>query len=97
MVLIQESILENIDDSKILSFWGQSNYQWVFLASKGRSGGLLVVWDKGGFKSIESFCYDRFIIVRGKWAKWNFECIICNVYSPCEMGERVYYRMNYWN
>ena len=95
MVLIQESMLKNIDDSKILSFWGHGNYQWVFLASKDRSGGLLVVWDKGGFERIENFCYDSFIIVKGKWVNWNFECLICNMYSPCEVGEKVYYGMNY--
>ncbi|XP_071694365.1 uncharacterized protein [Rutidosis leptorrhynchoides] len=51
--------------------------RWV-----GKSGGLLVVWDKGAFEvDSHTFC-EFFLAIRGRWRITSKESTILNVYGP---------------
>ena len=50
MLLVQETKLEKVEYNMVQSLWVDENFEWVSVASKERSGGLITMWDKSSFK-----------------------------------------------
>nr|GEZ13930.1 RNA-directed DNA polymerase, eukaryota, reverse transcriptase zinc-binding domain protein [Tanacetum cinerariifolium] len=50
--------------------------------SRGRSGGIISVWDPYAFTKDSIWCDDSFIIVKGKWNNSVGSCYMVNIYAP---------------
>ena len=50
MLMLYETKPEKVEYNIIQSLWADENFEWVSIASKGRSGGLITMWDKSSFK-----------------------------------------------
>ena len=50
MLLVQETKLEKVEYNMVQSLWVDENFEWMSVASKGRSRGLITMWDKSSFK-----------------------------------------------
>lgn len=46
LFLVQESKQESVDDSKVRKLWGRENAGFHFVASIGRLGEMITLWDK---------------------------------------------------
>nr|GEW97244.1 RNA-directed DNA polymerase, eukaryota, reverse transcriptase zinc-binding domain protein [Tanacetum cinerariifolium] len=79
---IQESHVPNIDSFKIKSMWGNYQFQFVYLPAKGRSGGILSVWDPQSFMHVRSVHMDAMLIVEGELILNHFKCYMVNIYAP---------------
>ncbi|XVF38299.1 hypothetical protein REPUB_Repub20aG0089000 [Reevesia pubescens] len=88
MLLIQETKLELIDISIVNFIWPDSNFDWCFQPSMGSSGGLLMIWDKDCFHFFSSSLSHHVLLSKGKWISHNFDCVMCNIYAPCDLVEK---------
>ncbi|PWA72133.1 RNA-directed DNA polymerase, eukaryota [Artemisia annua] len=50
--------------------------------SRGRSGGLISIWDPNSFSKQNIWCHDSYIIVQGKWLHYDETYYMINVYGP---------------
>ncbi|GJQ94752.1 RNA-directed DNA polymerase, eukaryota, reverse transcriptase zinc-binding domain protein [Tanacetum coccineum] len=50
--------------------------------ARGRSGGLITMWDPSVFSKSRIWCSDNFIIVEGKWMNFAEDYFLINVYGP---------------
>ncbi|XVF33934.1 hypothetical protein REPUB_Repub18cG0013800 [Reevesia pubescens] len=88
MVLIQETKMELIKDYFIRNIWPDLNFEWLFQPSLGSSGGLLIISDKDIFLCCYSLQLRSALIMKGRWILHNFDCVICNVYAPCDLVDK---------
>jgi exonuclease III len=65
MICVQETKLGVIDSSLCNVLCGNTEYKFVFKASEGASGGLLVMWHSDSFIISESFEGSHIIGVKG--------------------------------
>ncbi|GLT28935.1 hypothetical protein SLA2020_038370 [Shorea laevis] len=85
----QETKIEYIDQDICLSIWGQGNFDWVYKASVGKSGGLLCVWDNDVFVKDTVVEIPGALAIYGMWGVKKQKCCIVNVYASCNRNERV--------
>ena len=45
VAILVESKLEELNKNIALSLWSHRPFDWLFLPSVGRSGGIIVIWD----------------------------------------------------
>ncbi|GJU38170.1 RNA-directed DNA polymerase, eukaryota, reverse transcriptase zinc-binding domain protein [Tanacetum coccineum] len=50
--------------------------------ARGRSGGLISMWDPNSFIKDDIWCDDSFIIVKGHWRNTVGDCYMINIYGP---------------
>ncbi|XP_071699245.1 uncharacterized protein [Rutidosis leptorrhynchoides] len=79
---LQETKMIRLEIFRIKSMWG--NYQFDFACSlaRGRSGGLLSVWDRNSFRKEQIWCHHSYIIVKGFWKKYTEPYFMVNIYGP---------------
>ncbi|GJS75872.1 transposon TX1 [Tanacetum coccineum] len=64
---LQETKSGLVDEEWVEDLWGSKGFGFTQLASNGKSGGLLLVWDANSFKCKEAIGDDRYITVKGEW------------------------------
>ncbi|GJW69423.1 RNA-directed DNA polymerase, eukaryota, reverse transcriptase zinc-binding domain protein [Tanacetum coccineum] len=62
--------------------WGSYNFDFACSIARGRSGGLIFMWDPNTFIKDDIWCDDAFIIVKGHWRNTVGDCYIINIYGP---------------
>ncbi|PWA70042.1 RNA-directed DNA polymerase, eukaryota [Artemisia annua] len=67
---------------RIKSMWGNYNFDYACSLSRGRSGGLISIWDPNSFSKQNIWCHDSYIIVQGKWLHYDETYYMINVYGP---------------
>ncbi|GKV23714.1 hypothetical protein SLEP1_g33413 [Rubroshorea leprosula] len=85
----QETKMEVIDKGLCLSIWGRDNFDWVFKASVGRSGGVLCIWDKDFFEKVSVVEKPGALAIFGLWGEKKQKCCIVNVNASCNRNERM--------
>lgn len=85
---IQETKLEVMEDRVCRATWGNSEVDWVYKASEGRSGGMLSIWNAAIFCKSSSWFMRGALIVNGVLIKDGTRCCIVNVYAPCVEQEQ---------
>nr|GFC44835.1 RNA-directed DNA polymerase, eukaryota, reverse transcriptase zinc-binding domain protein [Tanacetum cinerariifolium] len=50
---------------RLKSLWGNINFDYAYSMARGRSGGLIFIWDPNFFSKEAIWCDDNFIIVKG--------------------------------
>ncbi|GJW61477.1 putative RNA-directed DNA polymerase, eukaryota, reverse transcriptase zinc-binding domain protein [Tanacetum coccineum] len=67
---------------RLKTMWGNFNFDYACSMARGRSGGLISMWDPNTFSKEEIWCDDSFIIVKGRWKNSVGICFMINVYGP---------------
>ncbi|GJV79048.1 hypothetical protein Tco_1514918 [Tanacetum coccineum] len=67
---------------RLKTMWGNFAFDYAFSMSRGRSRGLISVWDPNSFSKDTIWCDDSFIIVKGKWNNSVGSCYMMNIYGP---------------
>ncbi|GJS00739.1 RNA-directed DNA polymerase, eukaryota, reverse transcriptase zinc-binding domain protein [Tanacetum coccineum] len=52
------------------------------IMARGRSGGLISMWDPNFFSKESIWCDDSFIIIKGNWKNVVGDCYMVNIYGP---------------
>ncbi|GKV38651.1 hypothetical protein SLEP1_g46541 [Rubroshorea leprosula] len=89
LACFQETKMERIDNEFCMSIWGRDNFDWVYKASVGRSGGLLCVWDNEVFAKESVMEIPGALAIYGFWGEKKKKCCIVNVYASCNRNERL--------
>ncbi|GKV29990.1 hypothetical protein SLEP1_g38860 [Rubroshorea leprosula] len=89
LACFQETKMERIDKEFCMSIWGRDNFDWVYKASVGRSGGLLCVWDNEAFVKKSVVEIPGALAIYGFWGEKKKKCCIVNVYASCNRNERL--------
>jgi len=61
IVCLQETKMEVISREVVCSVWGCIRMVWVYLGSRGASGGILLMWDRRVVEKIEE-CVGRYVV-----------------------------------
>ncbi|GJV46735.1 putative RNA-directed DNA polymerase, eukaryota, reverse transcriptase zinc-binding domain protein, partial [Tanacetum coccineum] len=62
--------------------WGNYYFDYACSLARGRSGGLISMWDPNNFVKDDIWCDDAFIIVKGRWKNSVGACYMINIYGP---------------
>ncbi|GKB25356.1 DUF4219 domain-containing protein, partial [Tanacetum coccineum] len=79
---IQESKMTRLELFRLKSMWGNYNFDYACSLARGRSGGLVSMWDSNSFVKDDIWCDDAFIIVKGRWKNRIGDCYMVNIYGP---------------
>ncbi|GKV43845.1 hypothetical protein SLEP1_g51093 [Rubroshorea leprosula] len=66
----------------------QNNMEWVAKSSSRAFGGLIIIWNSEIFKKVDVFEGDGFLGIYGLWGPDAHSCILCKVYSPCDLEKK---------
>ncbi|PWA51624.1 Endonuclease/exonuclease/phosphatase [Artemisia annua] len=80
--LIQESKMTRLELFRLKTMWGNYTFDYACSMARGRSGGLISIWDPLTFVKCNFWCDDNFIIVQGSWSNSADIYYIINVYGP---------------
>lgn len=78
----QETILEQEVDISVLNIWRHSEVDFVQQMSVGRSGGLLLLWNKDVWKTDHVISGDGFLGMIGEWTGKRKKYLLLNMYGP---------------
>ncbi|GJZ28986.1 RNA-directed DNA polymerase, eukaryota, reverse transcriptase zinc-binding domain protein [Tanacetum coccineum] len=78
---------------RLKSMWGNYNFNFAYSMARGRSGGLISMWDPNSFIKDDIWCDDAFIIVKGHWRNTVSDCYMINIYGPQDSLAKA----NLWN
>jgi exonuclease III len=82
IVCLQETKLEVISKEVIRSVWGCLYVDWLYLGSRGASGGILLMWDRRVVEKVEE-CVGRFVVACAfRCVTENFEWAFAGIYGP---------------
>jgi exonuclease III len=82
---IQETKLENINDSLCYSLLGSQDVLWAYLPSVGNSGGILSLWRKSLSTLLFTFTGEGYVGVCLEWGVERHICLVVNVYAKCDL------------
>jgi hypothetical protein len=87
-ISIQETKVENIANLRLEKFWGWSRFDFEYVSSQGRSGGLFCLWDPGIFQKSDVLKDRNFLVIKGSLIGSGIGVNIMNVYAPCDASVR---------
>ncbi|GKB38693.1 RNA-directed DNA polymerase, eukaryota, reverse transcriptase zinc-binding domain protein [Tanacetum coccineum] len=64
---VQETKMSKLEPFQLRSMWGNFMFDYACSMARGRSGGLVTLWDPNIFAKKRLLCSDNYIIVEGKW------------------------------
>ncbi|PWA98066.1 RNA-directed DNA polymerase, eukaryota, Reverse transcriptase zinc-binding domain protein [Artemisia annua] len=67
---------------RLKTMWGNYSFDFACSMARGRSGGLITMWDTSLFIKSNLWCDDNFIVVQGKWTHLDDTFFMVNVYGP---------------
>jgi exonuclease III len=79
LLALQETKVANVDSSFCRSLWGGENVAWRCNPALGKSGGLLILWDKDKGRLLETFQSQGFLGVYIEWGEQKRTRVIINV------------------
>ncbi|GJY84363.1 RNA-directed DNA polymerase, eukaryota [Tanacetum coccineum] len=82
---LQETKMVSLDVFVIRAFWGNIVFDFATSSARGRSGGILCVWDKSVFQKKRVSSTDHCLCVEGTWLASNSDLLFMSVYSPQDL------------
>ncbi|XP_071687755.1 uncharacterized protein [Rutidosis leptorrhynchoides] len=79
---IQESKFSSLCHFVVKAMWGNYNFKVASSSSRGRSGGLITVWDPLFFTSNRIISFANVLIVEGCISGFSSPVFIINIYAP---------------
>ncbi|GJZ58072.1 RNA-directed DNA polymerase, eukaryota, reverse transcriptase zinc-binding domain protein [Tanacetum coccineum] len=77
---VQETKMSKLEVFQLRSMWGNFKFDYTCSMARGRSGGLVTLWDPNAFAKKRIWYSDNYIIVEGKWKISVDDYYIINVY-----------------
>ncbi|GKA91287.1 RNA-directed DNA polymerase, eukaryota [Tanacetum coccineum] len=68
-----------------MAFWGNMSFDFATSSARGRSGGILCVWDNTFFQKKRVYSNEHCLCVEGTWLATNSDLLFISVYSPQEL------------
>nr|GEV28474.1 RNA-directed DNA polymerase, eukaryota, reverse transcriptase zinc-binding domain protein [Tanacetum cinerariifolium] len=78
----EKSKMTRLELYRLKSMWGNYSFDFACSMARGRSGGLITMWDTSLFVKSNLWCDDNFIIVQGNWTSSDDTFFMINVYGP---------------
>jgi exonuclease III len=88
VVCLQETKMESISTRVVRSIWGSPFVGWEFQASKGASGGMLLMWDKRVVEQLEVAKGEFTLSCKFKCVEDELEWMYSMVYGPNRDSDR---------
>ncbi|GKE08996.1 hypothetical protein Tco_1412547 [Tanacetum coccineum] len=85
---IQESKMTKLELFRLKSMWGNYAFDYACSMARGRSGGLISMWDPNIFVKSDIWCDDSFVIVKGQWKILVGDYFMINIYGPQDSTEK---------
>ena len=79
-LMVQETQFTSVDGLDLGLFWGNGAYEFDWVGSTGRSGGLLSIWNPKRFVMASVIKHRYFLCVRGNLKDSGKEISFINVY-----------------
>nr|GEV22513.1 RNA-directed DNA polymerase, eukaryota, reverse transcriptase zinc-binding domain protein [Tanacetum cinerariifolium] len=70
----------------IKAFWGNMLFDFATSSARGKSGGILCVWDKSLFHKKRTYATEHCLCVECTWIANNSDLLFISVYSPQELS-----------
>ncbi|GJU77776.1 putative RNA-directed DNA polymerase, eukaryota, reverse transcriptase zinc-binding domain protein [Tanacetum coccineum] len=80
--IVQETKMTKLELFQLRSMWGNFNFDYACSMTRGRSGGLVTIWDPNVFIKKRMWCGDNYIIIGGERKNLTKYFYIINVYGP---------------
>nr|GEU96716.1 RNA-directed DNA polymerase, eukaryota [Tanacetum cinerariifolium] len=77
-----KSKMTRLETFRLKSMWGNYNFNVACSMARGRSGGMISMWDSNSFIKDDIWYDDIFIIVKGHWRNTVGDCYMINIYGP---------------
>ena len=90
---LQESKMTRLELFLLKTMWGNFNFDYACSMARGRSIGLISMWDPNIFKKENIWCDESFIIVKGHWKNSVGDCYMINIYGPQDTSAKI----SLWN
>ncbi|XP_071714534.1 uncharacterized protein [Rutidosis leptorrhynchoides] len=74
--------MASLDYVAIKAFWGNFHFKVAASSARGRSGGIVTIWDPRVFTSTRVISFDNVLVVQGHFANRSSVSYIFNVYAP---------------
>ncbi|PWA99289.1 RNA-directed DNA polymerase, eukaryota, Reverse transcriptase zinc-binding domain protein [Artemisia annua] len=74
---------------RLLSMWGNYSFDYACSMSRGRSGGIISMWDPAIFIKQNIWCDANFVIVQGQWINLTGTYFMVNIYGPHDTDAKV--------
>ncbi|GJS26789.1 RNA-directed DNA polymerase, eukaryota, reverse transcriptase zinc-binding domain protein [Tanacetum coccineum] len=81
---VQETKMTRLELFCLKSMWGNYTFDYACSLARGRSGGLVSIWDPSMFVKTNIWCGDSYIIVKGNWVNSDDVFYMVSVYGPQE-------------
>ncbi|GJS21009.1 RNA-directed DNA polymerase, eukaryota, reverse transcriptase zinc-binding domain protein [Tanacetum coccineum] len=79
---VQETKMSKLELFQLRSMWCNFKFDYACSMARGRSGGLVTLWDPNVVAKKRIWCSDNYIIVEGNWKNSINDYYIINVYGP---------------
>nr|GEU81583.1 RNA-directed DNA polymerase, eukaryota, reverse transcriptase zinc-binding domain protein [Tanacetum cinerariifolium] len=76
-----ETKMTKLELFQLKSMRGNFNFDYACSMDRGRSGGLITMWDPNVFTKNRIWCNDNYVIVEGKWKNSVDDYFLINVYG----------------
>ncbi|GJZ51574.1 RNA-directed DNA polymerase, eukaryota, reverse transcriptase zinc-binding domain protein [Tanacetum coccineum] len=73
---------------RLKNMWGNFNFDYACSMARGRSGGLISMWDLNTFIKEAIWCDESYIIVKGKWKNLVGDYFMKNIYGPQDSSDK---------
>ncbi|GJU08291.1 RNA-directed DNA polymerase, eukaryota, reverse transcriptase zinc-binding domain protein, partial [Tanacetum coccineum] len=82
-----------VERGKEENAYGSKIFALNIIMARGRSGGLISMWDPNFFSKESIWCDDSFIIIKGNWINIVGDCYMVNIYGPQDQVSK----LSLWN
>ncbi|GJR42045.1 RNA-directed DNA polymerase, eukaryota [Tanacetum coccineum] len=86
LLSLQETKMVSLDIFVVRALWGNMLFDFATSSARGRSGGILCVWDKTLFQKKRTYATDSCLCVEGTWLATKSDLLFISVYSPQELN-----------
>ncbi|KAJ0469831.1 putative RNA-directed DNA polymerase [Helianthus annuus] len=85
---LQESMVVNYENFDFALLWGNGGFEFDTVEARGKSGGLISIWNPRKFKKFSSERDSNFLLTSGCLVEDGTVVNMVNVYAPQKVGEK---------
>ncbi|GKB88582.1 RNA-directed DNA polymerase, eukaryota, partial [Tanacetum coccineum] len=84
-----ETKMLHVDLWTLRQVWGNSQFDFVSTSARGRSGGILYIWNKLLFHKERIISVDSYVAVQGTWLQNGLKIMFVVVYAPQDLASKI--------